>query len=110
MTNNKEKRINRIIKKINNYQDDVKNIRTMKVGIDLNDELRKKLDILLDDADEKRQKVLASLMNMFYNNPIDLIEVAGKTINITKNNINVEKVENAISPINGYSIFKMKVF
>lgn len=106
MTNNKEKRINRIIKKINNYQDDVKNIRTMKVGIDLNDKLRKKLDILLDDADEKRQEVLASLMNMFYNNPIDLIEVAGKTINITKNNINVEKVENAISPINGYSIFK----
>ena len=80
MSDNKEKRINRIIKKINNYQEEVKNTKTMKVSIDLNDELRKKLDILLDDADEKRQEVLKSLMNIFYNNPIDLIEVAGKTI------------------------------
>ena len=31
----KEKRINRIIKSINNYSDDVNNVRTMKVGIDI---------------------------------------------------------------------------
>lgn len=105
----KEKRINRIIKSINNYSDDVNNVRTMKVAIDIKNmsqEMKEKLDILLDDADNKRREVLTSLMNIFYENPIDLIESAGKTINITKNNINVEKVENAISPINGYSIYK----
>lgn len=105
----KEKRINRIIKSINNYSDDVNNVRTMKVAIDIKNmsqEMKEKLDILLDDADNKRREVLTSLMNIFYENPIDLIEPAGKTINITKNNINVEKVENAISPINGYSIYK----
>ena len=105
----KEKRINRIIKSINNYSDDVNNVRTMKVAIDIKNmsqEMKEKLDILLDDADNKRREVLTSLMNIFYENPIDLIESAGKTINITKNNINVEKIENAISPINGYSIYK----
>ena len=92
----KEKRINRIIKSINNYSDDVNNVRTMKVAIDIKNmsqEMKEKLDILLDDADNKRREVLTSLMNIFYENPIDLIESAGKTINITKNNINVEKIE-----------------
>ena len=109
MNKNKEKRINRIIKNNNDYSDDVNNIRTMKVAIDIKNmptEMKEKLDTLLDDADNKRREVLTSLMNIFYENPIDLIESAGKTINITKNNINVEKVENAISPINGYSIYK----
>ena len=102
----KEKRINRIIKSINNYTDDVKNTRTMKVQIELNDKLQNKLDILLDDADEKRKEILEELKKIFYDNPIDLIESAGKTINITKNNIKVDKIEDAVSPINGYSVYK----
>ena len=48
----KEKRINRIIKSINNYSDDVNNVRTMKVAIDIKNmsqEMKEKLDILLED-------------------------------------------------------------
>ena len=77
MTRNKEKRINRIIKNINDYSDDVNNTRTMKVGIDIDKmsaEMKEKLDILLDDADNKRQEVLKSLMDMFYANPTEFIK------------------------------------
>ena len=102
----KEKRINRIIKSINNYNEAVKNTRTMKVGVELNGNLQNKLDTLLDDANEKRKEILEELKKIFYNNPIDLIESAGQTINITKNDIKVDKIENATSPINGYSVYK----
>ena len=103
---NKNKRINRTIKSINDYSDDVNNKRTMKASISLTKELKEKLDILLEDADEKRIEILKNLMNIFYNNPIDLIESAGETINITKNNKNIEKIEGVVSPINGYSVYK----
>ena len=60
MSDNKEKRINRIIKKIRKYGGKVKSIKTMKVSVELTDDLRKKLDILLEDADNKQPRRRAS--------------------------------------------------
>ncbi|HSQ97482.1 MAG TPA: hypothetical protein VLL98_02065 [Rickettsiales bacterium] len=83
----KEERINRIIKNIPNQffdgkrKDDVSNTRTMKVGVELNDELKQKLDVLMNDTDLKRREILKNLMEIFYNNPQELIEKAGKITN-----------------------------
>ena len=48
-------------------------------------------------------------MEKFYNNPIDLIESAARVAEIKKDdNVKLEKVNGAVSPINGYSIYKKK--
>ncbi|MDR2527249.1 MAG: hypothetical protein LBC92_05250, partial [Rickettsiales bacterium] len=83
----KEKRVNRIIKNIPTYffngkrEDKISIVKTMKVGIEFNEndkKLREKLDILMEDADLKRREVLKDLMNEFYKNPNQFIEKAGK--------------------------------
>ncbi|MDR1926629.1 MAG: hypothetical protein LBQ13_02980 [Endomicrobium sp.] len=111
----KDKRINRVKKSIKTtFFDgkddiDVKNMRTILVKIQtngkyggVNENTLKRLDILMEDADNKRREVLKELYELFKKDPLELIELGANVVNIEegvkKGRIELEKVdENTIS-------------